>query len=75
MEIYSKTEDFGENRNYEITMWLCKNGAENYVILDDVDFRWSMENRRHFVKTDDSDHGLDEITAARAIEILNTDLY
>lgn len=75
MEIYSRTDDYGENRDYEIAMWLCNHGADNYVILDDVDFRWSMENRRHFLKTDDSAHGLDEITAAHAIEILNSDLY
>lgn len=71
LEIYSKTDVFNENRNYEISLWLCKNDVKNYVILDDVDFHWSDENRRHFVKTDDANHGLDEHTATLAIEILN----
>ncbi len=75
MEIYSKTEDFGENRDYEITLWLCKNNEKNYVIVADMDFHQTLKNKRLFVKTDDSTDGLDEITAKRAIEILNTDLY
>ena len=70
LKIYSKTDTFDENRNFEITLWLCRNKIENYVILDDVDFRWSDENRIHFVKTDDSKLGLDESATKLAIEIL-----
>lgn len=72
MEIYSKTDDYDENRDYEIAMWLCSHGAENYVILDDMDFRWSEQNRKHFVKTDD-ETGLDETTAKYAVEILSAE--
>lgn len=41
LRIYSKTDTFDENRNFEISLWLCRNEVENYVILDDIDFRWS----------------------------------
>lgn len=71
LTIYSKTDTFDENRNFEISLWLCRNEVENYVILDDIDFRWSEENRKHFVKTDDGNQGLDEQTTNLAIRILN----
>lgn len=71
LTIYSKTDTFDENRNFEISLWLCRNEVENYVILDDLEFHWSEENRRHFVKTDDDNQGLDEQTTNLAIRILN----
>lgn len=74
LTIYSKTDTFDENRNFEISMWLCRNEVENYVILDDMDFRWSEENRKHFVKTDDDNQGIDEQTTNLAIRILNNNI-
>ena len=71
MSIYSKTECADDDRNFEIFLWLCNHEVENYVILDDLDFRWSEENRRHFVKTYDERCGLDDEAADRAIEILS----
>lgn len=70
LQIYNKTGSYNENRNFEISMFLCCNNVENYVIIDDVDFNWSEENRRHFVKTDDSGQGLDEKSVRQAVEIL-----
>lgn len=74
LTIYSKTDTFDENRNFEISLWLCRNEVENYVILDDVDFRWCNENRKHFIKTDDDNKGLDEQTTNLAIRILNNNI-
>ena len=31
LTIYSKTDTFDENRNFEISLWLCRNEVENYV--------------------------------------------
>ena len=45
LTIHSKTDTLDETRNLEIPLWLCRNEMENYVILDDMDFRWSEENR------------------------------
>ena len=73
LEIYSKTDNFNDNRNFEISMWLCAHAVENYVILDDLDFHWSEENRRRFVKTNDN-IGLDKHTSQLAINILNSTL-
>ena len=70
LEIFSKTECADDDRNFEIFLWLCNHEVENYVILDDLDFRWSDENRRHFVMTYDDRCGLDEDAADRAIKIL-----
>ena len=70
LKIHSKTENCNDNRNLEISLWLCSNAVENYVILDDLDFHWSEKNRKHFVKTDDSQQGLDEKTTNQAIKIL-----
>ena len=70
LQIYNKTANLNENRNFEILMFLSCNEVENYVILDDIDFGWSDENRRRFVQTDDRDMGLDEKTVQKAIEIL-----
>lgn len=74
MRIYSKTENLGEQRDLEISLFLCNEDVESYVILDDLDFGWKEENRRHFVKTDDTCLGLDSKTVCKAIEILNTEL-
>ncbi len=72
LKVYSKTDFYEEKRNFEISLWLCEHSVENYVILDDIDFGWSEENRRHFVQTDDSREGLDERTTQLAINILNS---
>lgn len=74
LKIYSKTDTFDKKRNFEISLWLCKNEVENYVILDDIDFHWSEENRKHFVKTDDDNRGIDEQTTNLAIRILNNNI-
>ena len=72
LTIYNKTGNYNENRNFEISMFLCCNDVENYVILDDIDFNWSEENRRRFVQTDDSGYGLDEAAVKKCIEVLNS---
>ncbi|MBQ8504526.1 MAG: hypothetical protein IJ491_09675 [Clostridia bacterium] len=74
LKIYAKTENFGEDRDYEILMWLAKNKVDSYVILDDMDFGWSPENRKRFVKTDDAT-GLDERTTEKAIGVLMNECY
>lgn len=74
LKIYSKTDFLGENRDLEISLWLLENKVSNYVIIDDRDFNWTKENRRHFVKTDDNKQGLDEETTKLAIEILNNNI-
>ncbi len=59
MKIHSKTEDFNNNRNLEVSDWLARHdNVENYVIFDNFDFFWSKTNRAHFVKTNDSRDGL-----------------
>lgn len=70
LEIYSKTSNYEENRDYEITMWISENNIKQYVILDDIDFGWSNLNREHFVQTDDEKDGLDEEQVQKAIDIL-----
>lgn len=74
MKIYSKTEAYGEQRDLEVRLFLCKNDVESYVILDDIDFGWSPENYRRFVKTCDTDAGLDEEAVCKTIEILNSEI-
>ncbi len=71
LDIYSKTECFSEQRDYEIRMYLCCNDVEDYVIIDDMDFGWSEQNRHHFIKTDDSKSGLDDSSVIKAVKILN----
>ena len=70
LEIYSKTNNYEENRDFEITMWIAENNIKQYVILDDNDFGWSKLNREHFVQTDDEKDGLDEEQVQKAIDIL-----
>lgn len=70
LEIYSKTNNYEENRDFEITMWIAENNIKQYVILDDNDFGWSKLNREHFVQTDDEKDELDEEQVQKAIDIL-----
>ncbi len=74
LEIYSKTDDFGEDRNYEILLWLSGHQVTEYVILDDINFFGNGVNRLHLVQTDDTKEGLDEEATQRAIDILNGSL-
>lgn len=70
LEIYSKTEYFHEERDIEILMYLARNKAESYVILDDIDFNWCEKNRMHFVQTFD-ETGITEETVEKAVRILS----
>lgn len=69
LKIYDKTENFGEDRDYEILIYLAKNDVEEYIILDDFDFNWSETNRKHFVQTND-ETGLDERAVEKALRLL-----
>lgn len=70
LQISSKTENFDEERDYEILVWLAKNKTDSYVILDDVDFNWCELNRGRFVKVNDTT-GITEETVEKAVKILN----
>lgn len=71
LEIFDKTPEF-RNRDDEITEWLKNHQGyiENYVVIDDFDFDWSEDNRKHLVKTTD-EAGLDEESVEKVIRILN----
>lgn len=71
LAIFDKTPEL-RDRDIEISEWLKlhKGRIENYVIIDDFDFEWSDENKKHLVKTNDKT-GLDEETVTRAMGVLN----
>ena len=70
LEIYSKTNSFDEDRDYEIRDWVKNNNPEKFVILDDVEYNWSSEISKCFVQTNDEIEGLDEDSTQKAIDIL-----
>ena len=75
LTIYSKTPVI-ENayRNQEIVSWLKNNGmVEQYVILDDKDFQWSEDLRRHWVACSD-ETGFTATQIDVAVNILNGNL-
>ncbi len=71
MKIFSKTDNFGEDRNYEILVWLSAHEVSEYVILDDINFFKNSVNMLHFLQTDDEAEGLDEDIVQLAIDMLN----
>ncbi len=71
LKIFSKTDNFGEDRNYEILVWLSSHQVSEYVILDDINFFKNSVNMKHFIQTDDEAEGLDEAAVQLAIDMLN----
>ena len=63
------TADYND-RPREIAEWVATHEVENYVIIDDTDFKWSKEQRKHFVQTK-TRTGITERKRDRAIKIMN----
>ncbi len=72
LHIFGKTPILNSCREDEIADWLEINTqVTNFVVLDDR-FLDSELIRGHFVKTSGYAKGLDELSAEKAIEILNS---
>lgn len=76
LSVYSKTPVIDNaGRNEEIKAWLDgERYVDGYVILDDKDFDWSTDLRSHFIRTDQSGSGLENLQAQQAIDVLRGNL-